>query len=196
MFTFQVNEKDDCQIDVNGQVQIQIDVAIGSTNPIKIQAVKNVLNHDHIRIVSCLAVSHVRPQPLSDEETKQGAINRAKDCLEKTQASLAIGLEAGIVFLSAECYLCHWGALVDRKQNVYSTNGPLILLPKHYRELLLNGQNLEEIMHHSTGIQKLGAKQGAIGVFTDNRLDREQVLTHMVKVLVGQYTHYQSLKPQ
>jgi inosine/xanthosine triphosphatase len=133
----------------------------------------------------------VHPQPLSNEETLQGAINRANDCLDKTDSPLAIGLEAGIVFLQNQVYVCHWGAIVDRKQNTYFTNGPLILLPTEYHQNLLDGQNLEEIMHHSTGIGNLGAKEGAIGIFTQNLLNREQVLTQMVEVLIGQYRYYQ-----
>ncbi len=166
-------------------------IAIGSTNPVKIQAVKNALNDESVQVVPCSALSKVRPQPLSDEETLQGAINRAKDCLEKTDSPLAIGLEAGIVFLQNQVYLCHWGAIVDRNQNIFFTNGPLILLPSEYRQSLSNGQNLEDIMHHSTGIECLGTKEGAIGVFTQNRLNREQVLTQIVKALVGQYHYYQ-----
>lgn len=38
-------------------------------------------------------------------------------------------------------------------------------------------------MHGSTGIQNLGAKEGSIRMFTENRLNREQVLTQIVKVL-------------
>lgn len=128
---------------------------------------------------------------MSDEETLRGAINRAKDCLEKTDSSIAIGLEAGIVLLQDQVYLCHWGALVDRNQNTYFTNGPLILLPAGFRKQLLEGKNLEDLMHHSTGIESLGMKEGAIGVFTHNRLNREQVLTQMVKALLGQYDYYQ-----
>lgn len=168
------------------------EIAIGSTNPVKVQAVKNALNDEKVHIVSCSASSKVRPQPLSDEETLQGAINRAKDCLEKTASILAIGLEAGVVLLQNQIYLCHWGALADRNDNTYFTNGPLILLPPEYSKPLLQGENLEDIMHHSTGIESLGAKEGAIGIFTQNRLNREQVLTQMVKALFGQYHYYQS----
>ena len=184
---------------VSGLEELQIncipatekEIAIGSTNRIKIQAVKNALNNENFKIVSCSALSNVRPQPVSDEETLQGAINRAKDCLQKTESSLAIGLEAGIVFLGEQVYLCHWGAIVDRNNNIYFTNGPLILLPKEYCKDLLGGKNLEEIMLSSTGIENLGSKEGAIGVFTQNRLDREKVLTQIVKALIGQYYYYQ-----
>ena len=132
----------------------------------------------------------MRAQPLSEEETRQGAINRAKDSLKRTQAQLGIGLEAGIFFLNDKVYLCHWGAIVDRNENVYITNGPVILLPTAYSQELLAGQNLEDIVHRSTGIQNLGAQEGAIGIFTRGRLTREQVLTEVVKVLLGQYGYY------
>lgn len=171
-------------------------IAIGSTNPVKIQAVKNAVNDEKVLVVSCTAISKVRPQPLSDEETLQGAINRGKDCLAKTDAALGIGLEAGIVLLNNQVYLCHWGAIVDRNQSTYVTNGPLILLPAEYREPLWKGQNLEDIMHQTTGIQSLGAKEGAIGVFTQNFLNREQVLTQMVKALMGQCRYYQTLNKE
>jgi len=168
-----------------------MEIAIGSTNPVKIQAVKNALNDEDICVIPCSALSKVRPQPLSNEETLQGAINRAKDCLEKTKATFAIGLEAGVVFIQDQVYLCHWGAIMDRNENTYFTNGPLILLPSGYRKALEEGKNLEDLMHHSTGIESLGSKEGAIGVFTQNRLNREQVLTQIVKALIGQYHYYQ-----
>ncbi len=173
-------------------VQAITEIAIGSNNPVKIQAVKNALDNDSIQLIPCSALSKVRPQPLSDEETLQGAINRAKDCLEKTKTSVAIGLEAGVIFLQDQVYLCHWGAIVDQNQNTYFTNGPLILLLSEYRKALEEGKNLEDIMHHSTGIESLGTKEGAIGVFTQNCLNREQMLTQIVKVLIGQYRYYQS----
>lgn len=172
-------------------ISSQIKIAIGSKNPVKVQAVKNGLDDERIAVIPCSAFSNVRPQPLSDEETLQGAINRAKHCLELTDASFAIGLEAGIVFQD-QVYLCHWGALVDRDQNTYSTNGPLILLPQKFRESLLEGQILEDLMHRYIGIESLGEKSGAIGIFTQNRLNREQMLTQIVKVLMGQYDYYQS----
>lgn len=166
------------------------EIAIGSTNSIKIRAVKNAVDNVNIEVIPYSAASSVRSQPLSDEETLRGATNRAKDCLEKTQSRLAIGLEAGIVFLDEQVYLCHWGALVDKNQNTYITNGPIILLPQEFRQPLLDGKNLEEIMHQFCGIEHLGSKEGAIGIFTKSYLNREQVLTQIAKSLIGQYCYY------
>lgn len=179
-------------VDKSENIICTTEIAIGSTNPVKIQAVRNALIDEKMHVVSCAGSSNVRSQPLSDEETLQGAINRAKNCLEKTDSTLAIGLEAGVVFLQDNLYLCHWGAIVDRHQNIYFTNGPLILLPLEYWKLLQEGQSLEDIMHHSTGIENLGTKSGAIGIFTNNKLNREEVMTQIAKILLGQYQYYQS----
>ncbi len=165
-------------------------IAVGSTNPLKIRAVKESVDNADTDVIGCSASSNVRSQPLSEEETREGAITRAKDCLNKTNAELGIGLEAGVFFLDDDVYLCHFGALVDRNNNIYLTNGPMILLPREFRNDLLAGHTLEEIMHHSTGIENLGSKNGAVGIFTKNRLNREQVLKDIAKVLLAQYHYY------
>lgn len=165
-------------------------VAVGSTNPIKIQAVQNAFGDAEVRGYSSL--SHVGDQPLSDEETRQGAINRAQAVLKTSHADFGVGLEAGVFFIQEQPYLCHWGALVDKEGNIYLTNGPSIRLPQEFRADLLTGLALEDIMHRSTGIQKLGTKEGAIGIFTDGKLNRARVLTDIVKVLLAQYQYFYS----
>lgn len=40
-------------------------------------------------------------------------------------------------------------------------------------------------MHNSKGIESLASKERAIGVFTQNRLDRGQALAQIVKALIG-----------
>lgn len=177
------------EINSRGKVE-KATIVIGSTNPLKIKAVKNVVEPNGIRVVSYSASSGVSSQPMSEKDTRQGAINRAEDSLNNTNAEIGIGLEAGIVFLDDKVYLTHWGALVDRCGNRYISNAPIILLPSEYKKSLLAGKNLEEIMHRSTGIENLGRKEGAVGIFTDNQLTREQVSTDLVKVLLAQYQHY------
>lgn len=65
-------------------------VAIGSKNPAKINAVKNVFKDE---IISVDAESGVSEQPMSDEETIKGAINRAIQAAELGEAEIGIGLE-------------------------------------------------------------------------------------------------------
>ncbi len=164
-------------------------IAVGSTNPVKVQAVKQALAGENVRILPYAASSEVSAQPLSDEETRTGAIQRAQNCLDNCEADLAIGLEAGVSFHGDNVYLSHWGALVHERQK-FTSNGPQILLPRSFQKELLAGRILEELMHEKTGIESLGKKAGAIAVFTGNRVNREQMLTQIVQVLIGQYLYY------
>lgn len=179
------------EVDKHDKCKSKPTLAVGSVNPIKIQAVKNALGENDMVVIGTSTSSGVRSQPLSEEETRQGAINRAKNSLHKTEADYGIGLEAGVFFINDDIYLCHWGALVDSSENIYISNTPAILLPNKYRNALLAGKDLGEIMRLSTGVQDLGAKEGAIGVFTNNRLNRKQLLTEVVVILLAQHHYYQ-----
>ncbi len=74
-------------------------IIVGSKNPAKVEAVREILqDYPHLKdaeVVGVEADSGMGDQPLSLEETTQGAVNRAKavfiDC------DYAIGLEAGFM---------------------------------------------------------------------------------------------------
>ncbi len=167
--------------------------AVGSTNKTKEGAVRDVLTPYNIAVIAYAARSEVNHQPLSEAETRQGAISRAKDCLKQTDAELAFGLEAGVYFVDEEVYLCQWGALVDRSGSVYVSNAPVILMPKGYKAELEAGEELEDIMHRYTGIQDLGKREGAVGIFTQNLITRRQMMADVIKVLWGQYLYYSTI---
>lgn len=64
LFVNQINGVETKQSSISKLCKIEI--AVGSTNPVKIQAVKNALNDEDICVTPCSASSKVRPQPLSD----------------------------------------------------------------------------------------------------------------------------------
>ena len=74
-------------------------VIVGSKNPNKIDAVKEVLalypNFSGAIVEGIAADSGVYKQPTSIEETVQGAINRAKNSFK--DCDLSIGLESGLI---------------------------------------------------------------------------------------------------
>ena len=73
---------------------------------------------------------------------------------------LRIGLEAGVHYESGVMYLVNWGALVDEAMDVY----------------------FEE--------HGINEREGAIGFFTNNYLPRQEIFTHITKLLYGQYTYF------
>jgi len=76
-----------------------MNVAIGSKNLAKINAVKetfSLLEEKNMEFISVDVPSGVSTQPFSDEETLQGALNRAKNVFEKVKPDLSVGLEGGV----------------------------------------------------------------------------------------------------
>ncbi len=165
-------------------------VAIGSKNPVKIRAVEEVFFPLEAKVISYPAQSGVRDQPLSQEETKKGAIHRAQDCVQNLQVEYGIGLEGGVFLEEGKLYLCNWGALADTQGQVFTVNGPSFLLPIEFAEELFLGCELNILMHAKMGIQDLGAKEGAIGYYTKGEVTRCQVFTQMVHILWGQYQYF------
>ncbi len=70
-------------------------IAIGSVNPAKVKAVEEACKEQDIDvIITPMSVpSGVSNQPFSDEETIQGAVNRATNCLLEENIEIGIGLE-------------------------------------------------------------------------------------------------------
>ncbi|WP_026693622.1 DUF84 family protein [Peribacillus kribbensis] len=165
--------------------------AIGSKNPMKVKAVKDVL--DEFEILSMEAKSGVSEQPLSDEETITGAINRAKQCVDELQAEIGFGLEGGVLQTERGVFLCNWGALASKGGEVFIAGGARIPLPEEIGKRLMNGEELGPIMNDYTERHNVSKKEGAIGVFTNERIVRSDMFSHIVSLLLGQYEYSKKL---
>src|SRR6185369_14378030 len=99
-------------------------VVIGSTNKTKIQAVEQAfLDIPNVKVVGVEVKSGVSEQPMSDEETQNGAENRARAALAATpKADIAIGLEGGVQKTKRGLLNSVWCCLVDRDENTFFSN--------------------------------------------------------------------------
>lgn len=163
-------------------------IAIGSKNAVKINAVKEVFEGKNYSYTSVNVSSDVSEQPFSDQETIQGAINRSQNVLKNTDAEIGIGLEGGVVETVQGIYLCNWGALTDGEITV-TAGGARILLPDEFRNPLLNGVELGTLMDDFTKKTEVGKNEGAVGIFTNGRMNRKDMFVHIVEMLLGQYEY-------
>ncbi|WP_067841525.1 DUF84 family protein [Amphibacillus sediminis] len=166
-------------------------IILGSTNKAKLAAVRRVFTDAKIESIS--APSNVSAQPFTDEETLEGAINRAGFCQKQKQGSIGIGLEGGIMTINGQYYLCNWGALVDPSGRIFHAGGARILLPDSIVKALETGEELGDIMAKLTEKHDIRHHQGTIGILTNNLVNREAMFTHVVKLLKGQYLQSLSL---
>jgi inosine/xanthosine triphosphatase len=164
-------------------------IIIGSNNPAKIEAVKHAFkgNYDFL---SVNAFSGVSEMPFSDEETIKGAINRAENALKIGHGDIGIGLEGGVQETSYGLLLCNWGALASNEHPPIIAGGARILLPEEIAIRLRNGEELGPVMDEYTKKQNIRKKEGAVGIFTNGKIDRVEMFTHLTKLLVGQSEYY------
>ncbi|WLD95442.1 DUF84 family protein [Alkalihalobacillus sp. AL-G] len=161
-------------------------VAVGSKNPAKIRAVEKVTNKLGWTIEAIDTPSLVSEQPFSDSETRQGALNRASACIPNGY-DIGLGLEGGVVDTEVGMFLCNWGALVTRGRTNFVASGAKILLPTEIAEPVRSGRELGDVMADYTDKKDVRKKEGAIGIFTDGWVTRDEMFAHVVKLLVGQY---------
>ncbi|MDQ0208165.1 DUF84 family protein [Alkalicoccobacillus murimartini] len=163
-------------------------LAIGTKNPAKVHAVQEPLIRELFEFITVDAPSGVSCQPFSDEETRQGAINRAKAALMEANADLGIGLEGGVSETdSGSLLLCNWGALVDSKGRVWEASGLRIPVPADVSVALSRGQELGTIMDEHKNEEGTNTREGAVGLFTANWVSRKDMFSQIVKALYGQY---------
>lgn len=161
-----------------------MEIIIGSNNPTKIKAVKNVFPEANLKAFP--AHSGVSAQPFSDEETRQGAVNRAMECAKSADGGYGIGLEGGVMYLGRELFLCNWGALAAPDGRIFTGSGARVLLPEDIRKGLESGKELGELMDDFAERQEVRMNEGAIGIFTNDRISRMDMFTHVVELLRGQ----------
>lgn len=162
-------------------------IIIGSKNPTKIKAVQDIFYNEEV--ISLDVPSNVSVQPFSDDETMEGAINRAKQCA--SDKAIGIGLEGGVMYVQDQLFLCNWGALVTPNKEVYTASGARIPLPDEIDVQLKAGFELGDLMDIYAKKKGVRHKEGAIGIFTNEKVSRHEMFAHVVKLLRGQWEYNQ-----
>jgi inosine/xanthosine triphosphatase len=169
-----------------------MNVKVGSINPAKIKAVQAVFSDKEIFGIQ--VSSDVSAQPFSDEETREGAINRAMKCTEQYPSSIGIGLEGGVMYVSEQVFLCNWGALATPDKDLFTASGARILLPPEIVDQLQRGLELGDVMDSYAKKKNVRSREGAVGIFTNDRVSREGMFEHVVWLLRGQMEYWTGKK--
>lgn len=152
-------------------------IAVGSANPVKIDAVAEVVRqYDGTAVVAGVAVpSRVRDQPWGDEETIRGARERARAAREAMDADVGVGIEGGVVEVGdGAMRTCAWAAVALRDGREFVGGSLAMPLPPAVARLVREGAELGHAMDQLTGGRdtKLGA--GAVGILTNGLIDRRR----------------------
>lgn len=155
-------------------------VAIASTNPVKLEAVKQAFQdyfpNKTIGFITVATESGVSEQPMSAEETAKGACIRAENGMQ-SGADITVGIEGGlsIVQLDGHEYAFEqtWACVLDCKTRLSEIgSGPAYPLPHNVVSLIKQGKTLTDAMASEYGTVDLGKKEGYNGWLSSGKLDR------------------------
>ena len=157
-------------------------VAVGSTNPVKISAVRAVLERAGAtaRVAGIAVSSGVREQPFGDAETIQGATQRARAALAATGADLAVGLEGGVVEEDGAMRTCAWASVVGRDGRIGIGGSLAMMLPDPVAALVREGVELGHAIDRITGAHDTKRGAGAVGILTAGLVDRQRAYESLV----------------
>lgn len=163
-------------------------VAVGSTNPVKIAAVRRACR-GVLRAVTFQGVSvksGVAEQPITDRETRKGAFSRAQAALNATPgAIIGVGLEGGVRITKKHVWSLVWCCVYDKSGRSFCVSGGHFQLPPVIAARIRAGGELGPIMDRLVGEKDVKRKQGMIGVLTRGVVNRARLYADICRVAVG-----------
>lgn len=175
--------------------QAIIHIIVASLNPAKINAVKSAFeqlfpNH-RLQLQGVTVDSGVAAQPMSDDETKQGALNRVHHAEQAHPgADFYVGLEAGI----EHGMTFAWMMVKSAEQYGESRSASLMLPPAINQRLHANNE-LGEIMDEVFGTDNIKQKGGAISLLTQHHLTRSSVYHQALILALVPFLHPELFMP-
>ncbi|RQH03536.1 DUF84 family protein [Natrarchaeobius oligotrophus] len=169
--------------------------AVGSSNPVKVDAVERALARYDPTVIAVPVDSGVAEQPRSIAETVDGAVTRARRALEsvETTCDYGVGLEGGVARYEdvPGRYLIMWAAITDGDR-LERASGPSLRLPDEIAVRLEEGAELGPVIDDALGTDGVARGDGAAGVFTDGLTDRTTALSQAVACAFGPFRtpHY------
>jgi inosine/xanthosine triphosphatase len=166
-------------------------IAVGSTNPLKIGAVKSVAAKlfPGASVEGIAVDSGVGRNPLTDAETLAGAVARAKASRAGAGAEIGVGLEGGLTELNRRCYTCVWCA-VDTGDGILTGGGVHIPVPRGIARMIRReGMEMGDAMDRLTLKADTKRTVGFEGIVTRGLIGRlesfEAVLAYTLAPLIS-----------
>jgi inosine/xanthosine triphosphatase len=152
-------------------------IIVASTNPAKINAALDgflrMFPEEEFNVQGVSVASGVSDQPMGDQETFRGAINRATNAkVAVPDADFYVGLEGGIEAKGDEMEAFAWMVVISRDGKVGKGRTGVFFLPPQVAALINEGKELGEA--DDIVFKKQNSKQanGAVGILTNDVITR------------------------
>ena len=156
-------------------------VLIASRNPVKINATKKAFEEvftNRFEFEGVSAESLVSDQPMSNDETLKGANNRLQN-IQHLEADYLVSIEGGVDLLDSNYEAFAW-IIISDKNKVGKAKTATFPLPSKISHLIKDGYELGDADDMVFKRSNSKQKNGAIGILTDNIIDRTEYYYHAI----------------
>jgi len=151
-------------------------VIVASKNPVKINAARlafdSVLPEEQFEFEGSSFPSGVPDQPMNDNETLTGAINRAKNAQKGiVDADFWVGMEGGLEEKNGVMEVFAWIVVLSKDKSGQSRTATFEL-PEKVSELIRGGMELAHADDQIFGRKNSGYENGSVGLMTRDIITR------------------------
>ena len=137
--------------------------------------------NEHFEIDGVSVPSGVSEQPQNDAETFSGAWNRTHNAYQQNpKADFWVGIEGGVEEKDADMEVFAWVVIKAKKNGLGKGRTGTFFLPPQITTLIKQGKELGEADDIVFGRKNSKQVSGAIGLLTDNVIDRTRYYTEAV----------------
>ena len=169
-------------------------IIVTSHNPVKIAAAREAFTSrfkdSKIQLIPVDVKSGVPAQPMSDQETRQGARNRVNNAKRQyPDADFWVGMEGGLDFFDDRLMAFAWMVIAGGESPLSETRSATLPLPPRVRALVMGGLELGD--GNDRVFATLNSKQGggAYGLLTDGLMSRESIYTQTLILALIPFIH-------
>lgn len=168
-------------------------IIVASQNPVKINATRVGFARTFPDIechVSRVSVpSGVSDQPMTSDETLQGALNRAENARRHTaDATYWVGIEGGVDETAHGMEVFAWVVVTDGQRTGKSKTGTFFL-PDEVVSLIRQGVELGDADDQVFGRENSKQGNGAVGILTKDVIDRTDYYVHAMILALIPFTN-------
>jgi len=151
-------------------------VIVSSLNPVKSDAVEmgfyRMFPHQTFEVIQASVVSGVPDQPMTDMESRKGALNRARNAREAVpDGDYWVGVEGGCDYLDGDLVAFAW-IVIQGEEKRGAARTALFRLPKEVQRLVESGLELGLADDRVFGEENSKQNSGAVGLLTGDVVTR------------------------
>ena len=167
---------------------------VASKNPVKLEATQQgfqqTFPQESFQLIGVSVESGVPDQPLSSAETLQGATNRCHNAKSyQPNADYWIGIEGGVEMIEGGLQCFAWVVVQNQAGQMGRGKTGVFYLPDEVARLVQQGMELGHADDAVFGRENSKQQNGAIGLLTNDLIDRTSYYVHAVIMALIPFTN-------